>query len=111
MNFGGSSTTTSHCLAVLLHLPRVGEGVGVDELEADLVEVGVAPGLLDRGLVQVHPGDIGRAAQHLGAEREAACVTAKVEHAGPRVNRARALRFSRWSQKNPVLWPSAKSTS
>src|SRR6185312_7638500 len=67
-------------LAVLRHLPRVGEGVGVHELEPDLVDVRVALGLGERGLVQVHAGDLLRPARHLGVEREASGVAAEIEH-------------------------------
>ena len=68
-------------LAILLHLADPAEGVGVDELQPGLVEVGVPLGLRDRRLVQVHAGNLRGSTGDLGVEGKAAGVAAQVEHA------------------------------
>eukprot|EP00825_Cyclidium_porcatum_P013887 TRINITY_DN17368_c0_g1_i1.p2 TRINITY_DN17368_c0_g1~~TRINITY_DN17368_c0_g1_i1.p2 ORF type:complete len:445 (-),score=35.36 TRINITY_DN17368_c0_g1_i1:268-1602(-) len=68
-------------LAVLAHLVGVGEGVGVDPVDARLlVEVAIAAGLGHRGFIQVHPGDIRRPG-HRGRDGKPAGVAAEVQHA------------------------------
>jgi len=64
--------------AVLLHLADPGERVGVHEVDADVVEVGVPLGHLDGLLVEVDRGDLGGAGE-LGGDGEAAGVAAEVE--------------------------------
>ena len=66
-------------LAVLLHLADPGEGVGVDELDARVVQVGVPLGHLDGLLVEVDRGDLGGPGE-LGGDGEPAGVAAQVEH-------------------------------
>ena len=66
---------------VLLHLARIRKSVGMDKLQANLVQVRIALRLFQRDLVQVHTGHIGGAARDFGVERKAARVAAEIEHA------------------------------
>ena len=67
-------------LAVLAHLARVAECVGVDHLEPDLVGVAVLARQGDGLLVEVDAGDLAGLAADQGVQAEAAGVRAEVEH-------------------------------
>ena len=65
------------------HLPHVRENVGLDETDADLVEVGVFAGQAERLLVEIDAGGLGRLAQPHRLHGEAARVAAEVQHGPP----------------------------
>ena len=61
-------------------LPQVRERIGVDKLDAGLVEVGVLAGQRDGRLIQVDARHLSCLAELLGTQGEAAGVAAQVEH-------------------------------
>ena len=67
--------------ALAEHLAHVGEGVGLDEAHAHLVEVGVLAGQPQRLFVEVDAGHLGGVAETLGLHGEPARVAAQVQHA------------------------------
>src|ERR1035438_1951442 len=65
--------------AVGRHLARIGKGVGMHELDPGLIEVGIAPRLRDRSLVQVDGSDVFGASRNPGRQGKSARVRAKIE--------------------------------
>src|SRR5262245_37702747 len=61
------------------HLADVRKRIGLRELDADLIEVGVLFGQLQRLCIQIDTGHVARAAQFLRLNRKAAGIATKVE--------------------------------
>src|SRR3954453_14108178 len=69
------------------HVADIGEGVGLSELHADLVEVGVFFGELERIGVEINTDHFLRAAELFGLNRKTAGIAAEIEHVFARAKR------------------------